>query len=309
MTVKGKVLRIWNYALRIERGKSFFLAILVVLLFASNCGGGSSSGDWADLPEHLDGGVVIYGDSRTGHSMHEWLMEGMASITPEAVFHTGDLVNDGRVADNWTTFNNIASQLPSGTPIYPALGNHEHESSLYFENFELPGNERWYSVDDIEGVNFIVLDTGSALAAATTAAPASSQYQWLESELSSSVSSTDFTIVTFHYPLYSTGQHGSDEKHIAADLVPLFEQYGVDAVFNGHDHDYERSTVNGIRYIVAGGGGAPLRNQAGSSVYSELYLKSHHFCVLYFNGEGNLIVEVWNDDVELIDRFTIDQLN
>lgn len=285
-------------------GKAITLVIITVFLFVSACGGGSSA-DWADLPAHLSGGVVIYGDSRTGHNMHSWLMEGMASLTPEAVFHTGDLVYDGRVPSNWTTFNNIASQLPSGTPFYPALGNHEHESSLYFDNFNLPGNERWYAVDDLEGLKFIVLDSGSALAAATSLIAASSQYQWLQSELSSSMSSTDFTIVTFHYPLYSTGNHGSDETGIRDDLVPLFEQYGVDAVFNGHDHDYERSTVNGIRYIVAGGGGAPLRNQASTNPYSELFVKAYHFCVMYFDGEGRLMVEVWNDSVEMIDSFKI----
>jgi 3',5'-cyclic AMP phosphodiesterase CpdA len=232
-------------------------------------------------------------------------MEGMGSLAPEAVLHTGDLVYDGREANLWITYNDIASQLPSGTPIYPALGNHEYDSQLYFDNFELPGNERWYSVDDIEGFNFIVLDTGSAVAAATTITPASPQYIWLESQLSSSMSSTDFTVVTFHYPLFSTGQHGSDDKHMAADLVPLFEQYGVDAVFNGHDHNYERSTVNGIRYIVTGGGGAPLRDQAGTSSYSELFVKAHHFCALYFDDDDKLMVDVWSDKVELIDQFEI----
>ena len=276
----------------------------MIFLSASQCGGGSS-GDWADLPEYLSGSVVVYGDSRSGHSMHQWIMEGIGSLAPEAVFHTGDLVNDGREANQWITFNDMASQLPSGTPIYPALGNHERESQLYFDNFELPGNERWYLVDDIEGFNFIVLDTGSAVAAATTITPASPQYQWLENQLSSTMSSTDFTVVTFHYPLFSTGQHGSDDKQVAADLVPLFEQYGVDAVFNGHDHNYERSTVNGIRYIVTGGGGAPLRDQSGTSAYSELFVKAYHFCVLYFDEDDKLMVDVWSDKVELIDQFEI----
>ena len=291
--------------MRIKIGKAFIFALLAIFIFASACGGGSSA-DWGELPEYLSGGVVIYGDSRTGHSRHRWVIEGIASLAPEAVFHTGDLVGNGSDPDHWLIFNTIASQLPSATAFYPALGNHEKGSKLYFNNFELPGNERWYSVNDIEGLKFIVLDTGSALAAATSLIEASTQYQWLESELSSSISPTDFTIVTFHYPLYSTGKHGSDEKRIAADLVPLFEQYGVDAVFNGHDHDFERSTVNGIRYIVTGGGGAPLRNQAVTSPYSDRFVKAYHFCVLYFEGEGKLMVEVWNDKVELIDRFPIE---
>jgi len=285
--------------------RSLILTLLFFFFWPSACGGGSS-GDWADLPERLSGQVVVYGDSRTGHNAHRWLMEGMASLAPAAVFHTGDLVYNGRDPDDWTTFNDIASQLPSGTPIYPALGNHEHASALYFDNFELPGNERWYSVGVMEGLNFIVLDTGSDLAAATSTVPASDQYQWLESELSSSVSSTDFTVVTFHYPLYSTGYHGSDEKHIAGDLKPLFEKYGVDAVFSGHDHDYERFTVDGIRYIVTGGGGGPLRDQASTSPFSELFVKAYHFCVLRIDGEGKLMVEVWSDKVEMIDEFEIE---
>ena len=45
------------------------------------------------------------------------------------------------------------------------------------------------------------------------------------------------------------------EGQCALNLVPLFEQYGVDVVFNGHDHHYERSYKDGVYYIVTGGGG------------------------------------------------------
>ena len=269
---------------------------LILLLVSCNSG---SSGDWADLPEYLGDVVAVYGDSRTGHDVHDWLMEGMASLAPAAVFHTGDLVEDGTIPEQWDIFNNIASRLPSITPMYPALGNHEKESALYFDNFDLPGNERWYSVYDIEKFTFIVLDTESNLAEGST------QFQWLEGEVISSESATDYTLVFFHYPLFSTGAHGSDEKGIAGDLVPLFEEHGVDAVFNGHDHDYERSTVNGIRYIVTGGGGAPLRAQSSTSDYSDLFVSSCHFCVLYFDSAGNLTVDVWDRKVNLIDRFVI----
>ena len=279
-----------------------FVFLIAFLVPFPACGGGESTGKWTDLPDHLTGGIAIYGDSRTGHDVHRRLVEGMASIEPAAVFHTGDLVDDGRVESNWTLFNDIVSQLPSGTPIYAALGNHEyaHASSLYFDNFDLPGNERWYALSTLPGFHFVVLDTESSLAVGST------QYQWLENELSSSVSGTDYTVVTFHYPLHSTGYHGSDEKGVAGALVPLFEQYGVDAVFNGHDHDYERSTVNGIRYIVAGGGGAPLRDQAGTSEDSDLFVKAYHFCVLYYDDQQRLVGDVISDEAALMDRFVIE---
>ena len=287
---------------------SLAIAFLIVGLSATSCGSSSSSTDWSVLPEHLSGGIAVYGDSRSGHSAHENIVEGISTIGPTAVFHTGDLVSDGRMEEQWITFNSIVSQLPSGTPIYPALGNHDEPNdpaTLFFDNFELDGNERWYSVDNIDGFNFVILDTESNIA------PGSTQYQWLESELSFSVSGTEYTIVTYHYPQYSTGQHGSDEHGTLGHLPALFEQYGVDAVFNGHDHNYERFTVNGIRYIVAGGGGAPLRNQDTGHPdigLSEVYIKSYHFCVLYFDDEQKLTVEVWSHKVQLLDRFFIDQL-
>jgi len=54
-------------------------------------------------------------------------------------------------------------------------------------------------------------------------------------------------------------------------LVPLFELYDVDMVFTGHDHNYEHGEVNGIHYVVTGGGGAPLYGSGteGWTIYSE----------------------------------------
>jgi hypothetical protein len=59
--------------------------------------------------------------------------------------------------------------------------------------------------------------------------------------------------------------------------TPLFERYGVDAVFSGHDHCYSRAEKNGVRYFVSGGGGAPLyprdpkpaREDVDASIYYE----------------------------------------
>src|SRR5262249_61791186 len=58
-------------------------------------------------------------------------------------------------------------------------------------------------------------------------------------------------------PPYSTSIHGG-QPELREMWTPIFERYGVDAVFSGHDHVYERSEKNGIRYFVSGGGGAPL---------------------------------------------------
>ena len=58
----------------------------------------------------------------------------------------------------------------------------------------------------------------------------------------------------FHHPLYSSGaSHGSDTA-LRDQLEPLFIKYGVDAVFAGHEHFYERiKPQKGIYYFVSGG--------------------------------------------------------
>ncbi|MFW5740881.1 MAG: metallophosphoesterase family protein, partial [Myxococcota bacterium] len=62
-----------------------------------------------------------------------------------------------------------------------------------------------------------------------------------------------------------------------------FEQYHVDIVFSGHDHCYERSTVNGVKYVVTGGGGAPLYGVNGDW-WTEVSDSVHHDCVLDIEG-------------------------
>ena len=60
-------------------------------------------------------------------------------------------------------------------------------------------------------------------------------------------------------------------------LQPLFEGNGVQLVFAGHDHTYERTIINGITYVVSGGGGAPLygleqlKDNPKGLVFREIY--------------------------------------
>jgi len=281
--------------------KTHWLVLATIAVVLVSCG--SSSGTRPSLPDYLNGGIVVYGDSRTGHSVHREVVERVKSIQPKAVFHTGDIVTNGSNQYNWDNFHNITGELLASTVFYPAGGNHEepnHSGTLYFEQFTLPGNERWYSVD-ANGIRFIVLDTVSSIANNTT------QYQWLESQLQS-VSADSTVAVVFHYPPYSTGQHNADEKGLRQSIVPLFETHDVDLVLTGHDHNYERSEVNGVTYLVTGGGGASLRNQdaakVGSYDSSVLYVKAHHFCVIYQDA-GKVMVDVWSKDVELIDQFEV----
>ncbi len=240
--------------------------------------------------------VVVYGDSRTNYAVHRKLLGLIESFSPEAVFHTGDLVQDARNNVQWKKFVSMSESLLKTSKFYPTLGNHEHSSKLYFDFFKLPNNERWYAVDTA-GIHAIVMDTYSDYM------PQSEQYAWLEKELEDGQKIKKLMIIISHTPPYSTGPHGG-EKNMQQHLVPLFEKFGVKAVFSGHDHDYERSEKNGITYIVTGGGGAPLYNQKSKSDISLKFVKKHHFCVIS-ERNGVFHVVALDDNKQEIDAFDL----
>ena len=74
------------------------------------------------------------------------------------------------------------------------------------------------------------------------------QQEWLQARLADSDAPWKF--VYFHHPAYSSGPHGPHPL-----MQWPFAQWGADAVFQGHDHNYERVRVDNIPYFVSGLGG------------------------------------------------------
>jgi hypothetical protein len=82
------------------------------------------------------------------------------------------------------------------------------------------------------------------------------QTDWLRKVLPASTAI--WKIVVFHHPAWTCGGYRSNAE-IVQKWVPLFEQYGVQLVLNGHDHNYQRfGPRRGVTYIVHGGGGSHL---------------------------------------------------
>ena len=77
-----------------------------------------------------------------------------------------------------------------------------------------------------------------------------------------------------HHPPFSISLHGG-QTELRDAWTPLFERYGVAAVFSGHDHCYERSERNGVRYFVSGGGGAPLYPRSRKP--SKIDVRAHRY--------------------------------
>ena len=218
---------------------------------------------------------VVFGDTRTGHQIHQAVVDHIAAQQPDFVIHTGDLVANGGSFSEWEAFFEIERDLMSRVPVFPMPGNHELNSSYYFDLFHLPGNEHWYTFD-YGDARFVCLQVDGI----APFDPQSEQYGWLEATLAANTQ--PWLFVAFHIPPYSSVQDVFEDD--VRQLTPLFERYEVDVVFNGHKHNYERNEVNGITYVVTGGGGAPLYPLEEREPTQAAFALAHHFVLLEING-------------------------
>jgi len=135
--------------------------------------------------------------------------------------------------------------LDKGVKFYATLGNHDSREQRYYQHFNMNGRLYYTFKAPNEDVRFFALES-------TYMDP--EQLKWLEDELKKSGEA--WKIVFFHHPLYSSARtHGSQLK-LRQTLEPLFVQYNVSLVLNGHDHAYERiKPQSGIQYFVEGSSG------------------------------------------------------
>ncbi|HEX8433850.1 metallophosphoesterase, partial [Archangium sp.] len=218
------------------------------------------------------------GDFGTGGTQQANVMKLLAqpSRAGELLLTLGDnAYSSGTEAEFQSNMFKPMAALLREVPIFPSPGNHEYvtdQGQPYLDNFYLPANnpeknERYYSFD-WGSVHFVSLDSNCVIGLASSErCTLAAQKSWLAQDLAAT--RQPWKVVYFHHPTWSSGEHGSQLK-MRREFAPLFEQYGVDLVLTGHDHNYERSKAmkgdavaasgtRGIPYLVVGSGGASLR--------------------------------------------------
>lgn len=216
----------------------------------------------------------VVGDSGTGGSAQARVRDAMLShvgdYAPELFLHMGDMAySSGTTGEFDDHFFAMYEQILEHTVCWPTLGNHEArssdsggESGPYYTAYVLPsdgvagglptGTEAYYSFD-YANVHFIVLDSADS-----PRRRGSMMLDWLEADLAST--DQDWIVAYFHHPPYTKGSHDSDTESTHVDMrehaTPILEAGGVDLVFGGHSHIYERS------YLVHGGYDTPTTDSA-----------------------------------------------
>jgi predicted phosphodiesterase len=167
------------------------------------------------------------------------------------------------------------SLIDAGVKFYATLGNHDDPNQRFYKPFNMNG-ERYYTYSR-GNIRFFVLDSNYL---------DRKQLDWFEKELKSSGS--DWKMAYFHHPLYSSGAAHGSEVDLRTLLEPLFVKYGMNVVFAGHEHFYERiKPQKGVYYFTAGGA-AKLRE--GNITRTDLTQ------VGFDTDRSFMIVEVSGDD-------------
>lgn len=191
----------------------------------------------------------------------------LAAAEPELVLHGGDIQYQSNPLDTWNGLFDELAPLIARAPLHVCAGNHEYEDqdefnvmfSRLFDDQAAGGNAHRHAFD-YGSVRFVSWNSEYDLGGEDDP-----EWQWLVDTLAAAAADPNGRriVVMFHRPYYTLAKH-APRLEARARLHPLFVEHGVDLVLTGHNHSYERFAVDGITYIVDGGGGAFLYDVDGS---------------------------------------------
>src|SRR5687767_1289010 len=192
---------------------------------------------------------LVIGDTGTGsdqqHELAKIMLRYRQAFPFEFVLMMGDnMYGSEKATDYKRKFEDVyRSLLDQKVKFYAALGNHDESNQRFYEFFNMEGQEYYRFTKG--NVSFYSLNSNYM---------DKKQVDWLNDKLATDRST--WKIAYFHHPPYSSGgAHGSDTK-LRQIVEPIFIKYGVNVVFAGHEHFYERiKPQKGIYYFISGSGG------------------------------------------------------
>ena len=197
-----------------------------------------------------DSGVDTPAQWRVGEEMRRSMNQNEIDF----VVHVGD-VHQGAGDYYDDIFFKPYREIIKNVNVFTSLGNHDvitDNGGVYLDDFYLPHNnadstERYYSFRWANAY-FIALDTNGDFT------PGSPQHTFLLEALEDSLrKSATWTFIYAHHPPFTehwVNYYG--DKRVQDHLVPIYEEYGVDMVMNGHTHSYERGEKEHVHYLVSG---------------------------------------------------------
>jgi 3',5'-cyclic AMP phosphodiesterase CpdA len=239
------------------------------------------------------------GDNGTGdrpqYEVAQRMIDAHTAFPFDLVIMLGDNMYGGqRPADFVKKFEQpYAALLSAGVKFQASLGNHDRPENVSYKLFNMNG-ARYYTY--VRGnVRFFALD--STLMDAK-------QLAWLDTSLRDA--REEWKIPYFHHPLYSNADRHGASVDLRVQLEPIFLRHGVNVVFSGHDHVYERlKPQKGIYYFVSGAAGQLRRGNMSPTAQTAAYFDQDQSFMLVEIAETNLYFQVISRSGKTVDSGVI----
>lgn len=244
-------------------------------------------------------------------------VDNAVSLFPQAAFlvHNGDLTENPDDPKAWRYLFDTASTWLSRIPLMPVTGNHDEvdgKADHFLSRFYLPTNGAKGSLEgtsysfDYGSVHVTVLNTESNI---------SNQTQWLRQDLANT--DKPWKIVAMHRGLYG----GNTYKKIE-EWGKIIDQYKVDLVLQGHNHEYSRSYPlrdgkvtadgdevigqSGTVYVVTNTAGPKFNKKKDDQFYHKVHFQNEKqmFAGITITG-SQLTYQAYDVDGLLLDHFTL----
>jgi hypothetical protein len=251
-------------------------------------------------------------------TMHPYSASSIAKLAEQQVdvaIHGGDIQYQSNPVDTWNGYFDAIAPVAAQAALLMLVGNHEYEDfneiEVMYERLVAPqgdGASPRYFAFRYGSALFLCLDSETG----DLSDPASAQRAWLTEALERD-DGRRYTIVCMHRPSYTLSKHWRGDPTLRDALHEQFLAHNVDLVFAGHAHCYERFVVDGLNYVVDGGGGALLYDpdegipelevaRPGDIALREVVERSYGVTFVQVAPDG---LTVWrtNEDGEETDRF------
>lgn len=252
---------------------------------------------------------AVIGDTRPGENQttlhHRALVEQISLFEPAFYLHLGDMVDNGDDPADWHAFSEVQEDLLRHTAIFPTSGDNDYVAGTGLVARYFPRLDRGYYSFEWGGVHFFGLSAWDTRGKQPEAEydSKSEQFRWLASELAKQeTQDAPFRVVFLHDPVVIS--RGRSSSLLRGTYAPLFEAHRVDLVFSSW-HLYERSRINGVNYVISGGGGAGLIwSPRDPEVTSLAEAKSYHYCRVDVSASG-LSLRAIAEDGTVLDNVTL----